>query len=99
MSDAAGLLNSLQEWYRLHCDGSWEHQYGISIETLDNPGWHFKVELTDTELFDRPFDEVRFEGIGKNEWYECKLKDHIFEGFSGPRQLNEIIAIFLNWAK
>jgi hypothetical protein len=28
----------LEAWYASRCDGEWEHGYGISIETLDNPG-------------------------------------------------------------
>jgi hypothetical protein len=32
-------LNELQVWYGAQCNGSWEHTYGIKIETLDNPGW------------------------------------------------------------
>ncbi|MGA7996987.1 MAG: immunity 53 family protein [Bradyrhizobium sp.] len=85
-------LRCLQEWYSSHCDGGWEHQYGVSIKTLDNPGWHFRVELMDTELFSRAFDE-------KDDWYRCQIRNHIFEGFCGPRQLNEVIMVFLNWAE
>ncbi|WP_203237204.1 Imm53 family immunity protein [Streptomyces gilvosporeus] len=32
-------LSSLTAWYTSQCDGGWEHEYGIRIETLDNPGW------------------------------------------------------------
>jgi hypothetical protein len=63
------LLNHLQEWYASQCNGDWEHTYGISISTLDNPGWSFKVDLTDTYLFGRTFDEVHVEGTDKNDWY------------------------------
>jgi hypothetical protein len=28
----------LQQWYADHADGEWEHQNGITIATLDNPG-------------------------------------------------------------
>jgi hypothetical protein len=33
------LLRALQRWYARHCDSTWEHRYGIQIETCDNPGW------------------------------------------------------------
>ena len=94
----ADPLKDLQEWYSSHCDGRWEHQYGVSIGTLDNPGWHFKVELTDTELFDRAFNEISVEEKEEKKWCVCRLRNHAFEGFCGPHQLNEVIAIFLNWA-
>lgn len=91
-------LKRLQEWYVSHCDVGWEHTYGISITTLDNPGWRLKVDLTDTELVDRTFDEAIFEGKDKNDWYQCRVKNDDFEGHCGPTRLSEVIAIFLNWA-
>ena len=92
------LLKRLQDWYLAHCDGSWEHEHGVSIETLDNPGWHFTVELKETELFNRKFDEVRFEGREKSDWYVCRVRSHVFEGFCGPLYLGQVIAVFLDWA-
>jgi hypothetical protein len=71
----ADLLKCLQDWYVPHCDGGWEHTYGISIDTLDHPGWHLKVELTDTDLSDRSFDEVIFDVEDKNDWYRCFLTE------------------------
>jgi hypothetical protein len=40
----------LQGWYAAHCNGDWEHQNGIEIGTLDNPGGTFQVDLQDTDL-------------------------------------------------
>lgn len=34
--------NILDDFYRLRCDGEWEHFYGFSMESCDNPGWLFK---------------------------------------------------------
>ena len=97
-STDADLLKCLQDWYVSHCDGGWEHTYGISIDTLDNPGWHLKVELADTDLSDRSFDEIIFDGEDKNDWYRCFLRNRDFVGYCGPTRLNDVIAIFLNWA-
>ncbi|WDZ59746.1 Imm53 family immunity protein [Paenibacillus polymyxa] len=44
------ILTWLQEWYYLHCDEDWEHEERIKITTLDNPGWHIKINLKETEL-------------------------------------------------
>jgi hypothetical protein len=65
---------------------------------LDNPGWRFIVDLTGTELVDRVFDEVRGER-GSDDWYQCRVSNQLFEGFCGPRGLDELITVFLNWAK
>ena len=36
------LLIWLQNWNQNHCDGDWEHLYGVKIDTLDNCTLHFK---------------------------------------------------------
>ncbi|MEU4549059.1 Imm53 family immunity protein [Nonomuraea dietziae] len=46
----AGPLTSLQSWYASCCDDDWEHSYGVTIGTLDNPGWCMKIDLVDTSL-------------------------------------------------
>jgi hypothetical protein len=92
------LLKRLQSWYLSQCNGCWEHTYGISITTLDNPGWRLKVDLTDANLSNRTFDEINFEGKDKNDWYQCRVKNGDFEGHCGPARLSDVIAIFLDWA-
>ncbi len=32
-------IDILDDFYRRHCNGDWEHDYGVKIETCDNPGW------------------------------------------------------------
>ena len=47
------MINWLENWYSSQCDGSWEHFYGIKIETLDNPGWAVEIDLCETELINK----------------------------------------------
>ena len=42
------MIDWLQSWYEKQCNSDWEHNYGIKIETLDNPGWSITVDLVDT---------------------------------------------------
>ena len=51
------VLERLQDWYLAQCDEDWEHSYGVKIDTLDNPGWLIDVDLKDTSLEFRPFDD------------------------------------------
>jgi hypothetical protein len=37
MSDVIDVLGWLEQWYQQQCDDEWEHHYGVTIETLDNP--------------------------------------------------------------
>jgi len=90
-------LQEFQQWFQSQCDGEWEHGYAVKIESLDNPGWVVTIELTDTELVDRPFTEVqRLEH--ETDWIHCRVHDHKFEGHGGPFKLDEILQIFLAWA-
>lgn len=52
----------LTDWYSQRCDGDWEHSYGFKIDTLDNPGVSFQVDLRETYLESVPFEEK------KEEW-------------------------------
>jgi hypothetical protein len=89
----------LQDWYFSQCDGGWEHNNGISITTLDNPGWALKIDLTYTKLSEKVFDEVVFAGKDDNDWYQCRVRNQDFEGHCGPTRLADVIALFLNWAE
>ena len=91
-------LQELQQWYQSQCDGDWEHSYGVKIDTLDNPGWSVTIELTDTELADRPFTDMQRLEHG-TDWIHCRVRDRKFEGHGGPFMLEEIIGVFLAWVK
>ncbi|MFD5854011.1 Imm53 family immunity protein [Cytobacillus pseudoceanisediminis] len=56
----------IQQWYVAHCDGDWEHEYGIAIETLDNPGRSVKISVDNTDLKDKPLENIVI-------WKETKL--------------------------
>ena len=53
----------MQDWYKKQCDGDWEHQNGIRIETIDNPGWKIVIDLVETELDGKTFVETKIEGM------------------------------------
>lgn len=88
----------LLEWYHSHCDGDWEHCYGIKMGTLDNPGWHLKISIEETELENKNFQVVDIERA-ENDWVYCSVKAGLFEGFGGPFNLPELIQIFKNWVE
>jgi hypothetical protein len=97
MPPPMNTLKELQEWYQSQCNGDWEHTYGVKIDTLDNPGWSVTIELADTYLYERHFQEiVRIEH--KTEWVRCSVRDGKFTGYGGPFMLEEILRIFLSWA-
>lgn len=94
------ILNRLQHWYQLHCDNDWEHSYGITIETLDNPGWKLSVDLNDTFLEDVEFQSIqKGNSESRNEsWIHCYKENSCFVGMGGINDIEEVISIFLKWS-
>ena len=88
------LLTRLQNWYLINCDGDWEHSYGISINTLDNPGWTIKIDLSDTCLQDLHYDKQIDNGIF--DWLFIKVADKILTASGDPTKLTNILIIFLD---
>ena len=93
------ILSRLQGWYASQCNGDWEHSYGISIANIDNPGWSVDIELVDTELYGVEFSPVVVERQSSDDWVHCEVANGIFRGRGGPRNLEEILCIFLGWAE
>ena len=95
----------LQTWYLAQCNGEWEHQFGVSVETLDNPGWKVKIDLTGTPLQDLPMEDIAFGAInhvgldGNQDWLNCKIEGNCFKGAGGPLSLLRICDAFMNWAE
>jgi hypothetical protein len=92
------LLSLLQSWYLAQCDGDWEHQYGVSLTTLDNPGWRLKIDLWGTDLEDRTLDRITIERTEKN-WISYWVEKNEFQAAMGPQNLVEAIGVFLRWCK
>lgn len=91
------LFELLQNWYLAQCDGDWEHEFGIKIDTLDNPGWIVLIDLIGTNCENKKFDEID-QQINENNWIQCEVKGGKFSGAGGPKNLTDIIKIFLAWS-
>ena len=91
-------LDWLQNWYTSHLNGEWEDYYGIKLSTLDNPGWMIEVDLLETELETREFEEVSVDN-GEADWIFCKVENGKYVGGGDPTKLNQIIEIFKRWAE
>jgi hypothetical protein len=87
------MIQWLQEWYKSYCDGDWEHQYGISITTIDNPGWDLKVDIINTDIEGLEIDYQLIE-INENDWYGFKADKYKFEAFGDPSKLETLILKF-----
>jgi hypothetical protein len=95
--EAMTTIERLQEWYRNQCNGEWEHQYGVRIDNLDNPGWEIEIDLTDTELETLSFVALEIHR-GEDDWIVCRIEESKFRGFGGSGNLDELLRVFLDWA-
>jgi hypothetical protein len=98
-SDTSSVdLSAMMEWYASHCNGEWEHKFGISIKTLDNPGWFLKVNLKGTNLEGSEMHVVSEDDNEENplssKWIDCWIQDHEFLGACDPTQLPRLISVF-----
>jgi len=90
-------LKWLQQWYWRHRNGDWERSYGVTIDSMDNPGWSLTINLQDTALQHRAF-EAQSVQRGKYDWLECSVADGSFRGYCSPNNLGELIDVFASWA-
>lgn len=98
MNDLTDDLAWLCGWFAAQCDGEWEHEFGVAIGTLDNPGWTLRVDLTSTTLCDRSFsaEQVDEEDYWLRLWREDTPA--VFHGAGSPTALVEMISRFRRWA-
>ena len=89
-------LSLLEKWYAAHCDGDWEHQYGVSIGTLDNPGWTLEIDLRGTDAENRTLACLKIERT-ENDWLHYWVEEKKFQARMGPQNLSEAIEIFAAW--
>ena len=90
------LLTRLQNWYKINCDGDWEHSYGMSLTTLDNPGWHLIMNLSDTALENLQYIKEYQNKDVENDWFQLNVKNKKLEAYCGPSNLSQILNIFFD---
>lgn len=89
-------LKRIQNWYKLNCNGDWEHNYGIKISNLDNPGWIIKIDLQETAL-----EKINYKNEYQNpnnefDWYLINSAENILNISCGIENLEQTLKIFLD---
>lgn len=85
-------LDYLQVWYESKCDGEWEHSYGVTIETLDNPGW--LVVITGEHGKNK---KTLFIDEGDDNWIHIDAGDGEFKGAGDIKKLEIILDYAQKW--
>jgi hypothetical protein len=97
MDSGTAPLAFLTAWFARHCDGDWEHDLGITIESLDNPGWAVDIRIGDTELQGAETDWHRDEE-SPDAWLHWRATGEMFEARCGPTDLPRALAVFQDFA-
>lgn len=101
--DGDETIRWIENWRYKYCDGDWEHQYGIRISTLDNPGWCVHVDLAWTAL-ENEQDIPESEDRSESNWVVYKIEYDSegaprFASYGGPKNLTEMLGAFQEWAE
>jgi hypothetical protein len=97
MRDAT-ILQRFQWWYFSECNGDWEHQHGITINTIDNPGWGIRIDLSTTPADARQFNRFEIERA-EDDWIHAWVEDHKWNAACGPLNLEEALGLFVAWTE
>lgn len=95
----ADLIPRIQNWFKINCNGDWEHNFGLSISTLDNPGWIVELDLEGTSLDTLEFKRQYQNPNNEQDWFIIKTKNYkkpTLEIFCGPANLETVFNIFLD---
>lgn len=97
----------LAQWYLSQCDNDWEHSYGVKIDTIDNPGWSLKIDLTDTRMEGRAFERAEHgapsddleEWQRTGSWWVARVEGDSFDVSCGPLDLSAAVGVFRRWVE
>ena len=89
-------IEKIQDWYKINCNDDWEHRYGYKIETLDNPGWAIKIDLTDTALNNLEFERKFQNPNNRDDWFNIQTENRILFIHCGPENMKKVFEIFFD---
>ena len=93
----SSIIQWLQDWTKSQIDGDWEHELGISISMLDNPGWILSADVSNYGDF---FKETKPLGRDNDvDWIDFEVrviaKTYVYiEIFGDISKLNKILYSF-----
>lgn len=87
-------LARLQAWFSSQCDGDWEHDNGLTIDSLDNPGWMISLKTTGTKFSGLRVEPSR-DDKGEADWVHAHVRDGFFKVACSPNNLERALVLFL----
>ena len=93
----SSIIQWLQDWTKSQIDGDWEHELGVSISMLDNPGWILSADVSNYGDF---LKETKPLGRDNDvDWIDFEIrviaKTYVYiEIFGDISKLNKILYSF-----
>lgn len=87
----------LAKWFESKANGVWEHDYGVTIATLDNPGWSLRIDLGGTALRNVPFPSERYEEADCWRRFWKDDDEGVFHAIGDATALPAMIERFRRW--
>ncbi|KAA5535568.1 immunity 53 family protein [Paenimyroides baculatum] len=87
------IIKWIENWFMSNCDGEWEHENIIKIESTSNPGWNIEITLSDTSLEGVNVDYFLNE-ISDDNWYGYKVSNNKFTGVGDSSKLIFLLELF-----
>jgi hypothetical protein len=87
---------SLQYWYRRHCEEQRASKLGIEIIARGSEGWRVVIDLKGTAMAGVAFDPVTHKHADTG-WFACKVEENRFHGEGSASALGRIVNVFANW--
>lgn len=91
------IVDWLQDWTKTQIDGDWEHEQGISIGMLDNPGWILRADISNYGDFLKASEPLGRDN--DEDWIDFEIriiaKTYVYiEIFGDINKLNQILHSF-----
>lgn len=97
MTSERQTLAFLQSWYQAQCNGEWEHTKGITIESLETPGWMVTIDLAGTPLEANHLTPVSIDR-SPADWISYRVETRQFIATGDATKLAAILHAFEKWA-
>ncbi len=97
MAKETTAIEFLQAWYKGRCNGEWEKVKGVTIETMETPGWMVTIDLDETALASAAMRPVKIER-SPGDWMECRVEHGQFIGMGDAGKLPAILQTFEKFA-
>jgi len=88
-------IKTIQEWFKFQCNGDWEHESGIKIQTISNPGWNLNIDIIDTILEGFITEENMDNGDG--DWFFIRADGKVFSGSGDINKLTTLLDKFVSF--